>query len=800
MKTKIVFYSLLTMLMTFSLSAQRSPVDIVVKWSSTSFNGKVEIYNPANDLIATICDDNQCYTGTLDGVTDQYGSRYDLGCVTNGNNYYIKLYDFRGSGWASGYVSVNVAGTQVIYDTGSLANTSGHQINFNVSGGDASCTSQLDTDQDGLADYLDYDDDGDGISDGVENIGEDRFECTLPELAFENGVYDPAASSGPIDTVGAVYRFGNAIQGFDVLMEITEMTGAIISDIDDDTVDNPTYLQTEITFTGIGTPGVTFEFTIVNAGTTTPSTEIFRVNGITWDCDGGGSLKESVKYINPAAYGTENPTSLETSVIGSDVQISASGLQEGPGFSTLKVLRAYYQFIGNSFSMRMQAIKTSTGNRLRQFGMSFTQCEFLDFNADALVIISGEDFDGDGKFNHLDIDSDNDGIPDNVEAQTSIGYVIPSGTNDSKSGIDLVYGKGLTPIDSDGDKVPDNLDLDTDNDGLLDIEENGMASSIVVFSDSDNDGLDLLFEGGNINDPLDVNDEINSPESSILPDTDGDLYIGGDLDYRDDLDVYFESATIDFDGSDDYLSGDALIDGLGEITVMAWVKIDNTNNLNSTILGEGDALRFFTVDGNNVKLSMRTNTGVLLGFSGVDINFEEWHHVAATFNNVTGTYSFYIDGELKNEQTNSSLIGNTLEPSGIWNGKFELGRRSMNYTNMHYFAGNIDEVRVFSKALIAEQLQQMVYQEIENNGGLVKGKVVPKPIEDTKTLQTVAWTDLLAYYPMTDIKNSTTLDYSDNNRSLTLKNINTLQDQTAPMPYETVADGDWSSESTWLYG
>ena len=35
---------------------------------------------------------------------------------------------------------------------------------------------------------------------------------------------------------------------------------------------------------------------------------------------------------------------------------------------------------------------------------------------------------------------------------------------------------------------------------------------------------------------------------SILPDTDSDLTLGGDLDYRDAIDVYYESATIDFDG------------------------------------------------------------------------------------------------------------------------------------------------------------------------------------------------------------------------------------------------------------
>ncbi|NNC48997.1 MAG: hypothetical protein HKO01_00495, partial [Flaviramulus sp.] len=524
MKTKLLFSLFFTLLVCNIYYAQNSDVQITVKWNENSFLNKLEVYNTANDLIATICDDNHCYVSAQVGVTDKYGSKYDLGCVANGTNYYIKLYDLDDDGWdGSGtYVSVVVAGTEVINNDGSGADTAGDTIFFNVSGGDATCNAQLDTDGDGVIDKLDYDDDGDGITDAAENLGENRFECTLPELAFENVVYDAAASTGSVGTVGAVYRFGNAIQGFDVLLEIMELDNTTISNIDDDGTGNPTFLQTTLSFTGSGTPGATFKFTIVDGGTTTPSTEIFRINGITWDCDGGGSLKESVVYNDVAAYGTENPTSLEVLDLGGgDIQISASGLQEGPGFSTLKALRAYYQFIGNTFTMRMQALKTSTGTNGRQYGMSFTQCEFLDFNANSLNIVTGEDFDGDGKFNHLDLDSDNDGIPDNIEGQTTLGYIVPS-TIVSSNGIDLVYGSGIDVVFTDNDLIPDLLDLDSDNDGTPDIEENGMADSITTFSDGDNDGLDALFEGSNLSDPNDPNDEIDDPtDLSILPDADG---------------------------------------------------------------------------------------------------------------------------------------------------------------------------------------------------------------------------------------------------------------------------------------
>ena len=55
-------------------------------------------------------------------------------------------------------------------------------------------------------------------------------------FSFENGAYEAAISTGAIGTVGAVYRFGNAIEGKDVLMEVIELDNATIDNIDNDGV------------------------------------------------------------------------------------------------------------------------------------------------------------------------------------------------------------------------------------------------------------------------------------------------------------------------------------------------------------------------------------------------------------------------------------------------------------------------------------------------------------------------------------------------------------------------------------
>ncbi len=75
-------------------------------------------------------------------------------------------------------------------------------------------------------------------------------------------------------------------------------------------------------------------------------------------------------------------------------------------------------------------------------------------------------------------------------------------------------------------------------------------------------------------DPLDVNDEINNPTTD-LPDTDGDVNDGGDVDYRDA--VSFGAATIDFDGIDDYLDSAQILNGNSAASIMAWIKLSDPN-------------------------------------------------------------------------------------------------------------------------------------------------------------------------------------------------------------------------------
>jgi len=110
---------------------------------------------------------------------------------------------------------------------------------------------------------------------------------------------------------------------------------------------------------------------------------------------------------------------------------------------------------------------------------------------------------------YLDIDADDDGIPDNIEGQSTAGYLLPGTTDTDGDGLVNTYdnaagygGSGIFVYDHDADGLHDYRDTDTDADGLPDIVEgndfnlNGSADDNVTLTglDADGDGLDDRFD------------------------------------------------------------------------------------------------------------------------------------------------------------------------------------------------------------------------------------------------------------------------------------------------------------------
>ncbi len=176
------------------------------------------------------------------------------------------------------------------------------------------------------------------------------------------------------------------------------------------------------------------------------------------------------------------------------------------------------------------------------------------------------DFDGDGIPDHDDLDSDNDGILDVVEAGYANSDSNQDGRIDDGNGnVPAVNGDGLVPlinpaitgvgiplpIDWDNDGIPDWHDLDSDNDGILDVIEGGYQGNDTNgdgriddgngnVPSVNSDGLPPVMQNGPITLPPDTdndgirdwhdldsdNDGINDTVENRNPDGDADGFIG----------------------------------------------------------------------------------------------------------------------------------------------------------------------------------------------------------------------------------------------------------------------------------
>ncbi len=133
------------------------------------------------------------------------------------------------------------------------------------------------------------------------------------------------------------------------------------------------------------------------------------------------------------------------------------------------------------------------------------------------------DTDGDLIPDAVDLDSDNDGIMDVVEgnsgcADTTPADAICDGPFDATGY--ATDGSGQMPPDSDIDMVPDFQDLDSDNDGLLDITEGNSGCDDAAATDGVCDTGDA--DGDGIADSIDDTSGRGDDTLTEVPNTDGD--------------------------------------------------------------------------------------------------------------------------------------------------------------------------------------------------------------------------------------------------------------------------------------
>ncbi len=434
----------------------------------------------------------------------------------------------------------------------------------------ASITVLADTDADGVADANDIDDDNDGIIDTAEGYSLTTQKTALNFIQYP--VHITSASVGALFDGNTAYTGNAALRIHSFVITPGDLNGSVLNNAlvvgtttnavfpagssftmhleNDDVIGDSAALIAASLNSGLTSLGLNplslFNDTFTDVGT------IGVLDAADFDRNGDGLVSTSGVDYSPMGVIIQ----FYNGVPG------AGGTVVGTTFSQVKLLQAGGVQVHTAVSpvpfthFAIASVPDGTGKDIRINELQFNGQVNTGTPTFSVVNEVNRDSDGDGFADHLDLDSDNVGITDNVEAQTTAGYIAPSGTgplmgDTDNDGLDNVFDAtvgiagslGLTPVNTDGTDAADYLDADSDNDGVTDIVErgDGQATSITSTTDSDRDGLLDIFEAGTVADGYDVNDSNLIGANFNLSDTDNDTAANGagavplfnNLDYRD---------------------------------------------------------------------------------------------------------------------------------------------------------------------------------------------------------------------------------------------------------------------------
>ena len=188
--------------------------------------------------------------------------------------------------------------------------------------------------------------------------------------------------------------------------------------------------------------------------------------------------------------------------------------------------------------------------------------------------------------------------------------------------------------------------------------------------------------------------------------------------------TYAGNHALSFDGTNDYVSvpDSASLDVTGAITVEAWLK-PNTVSASADWRAVVYKLHASGTDKGGYGLIAETDQSAVyfftesggVAFAGADLTLDAWNHVAGTLD-ATGYMALYVNGVLKD----SGIVGTAYLPHQTDRPLYIGGNPDNDGFAPYEFAGNIDEVRILSRALSAgEVLSDYQHSIVPEPGTLV---------------------------------------------------------------------------------
>ncbi len=160
---------------------------------------------------------------------------------------------------------------------------------------------------------------------------------------------------------------------------------------------------------------------------------------------------------------------------------------------------------------------------------------------------------------------------------------------------------------------------------------------------------------------------------------------------------------LQFNGNQYVSLGNILQGSYPEISIACWVKHDRSgwqNIVERSVWDNPDGIGLL-MDYNGTSVTFG-HYGIVGASSKVNVQDDQWHHVAGTMlqSGSDYVYSIYVDGKLDNTATNST--GLTATKHG-----WAIGAR---YDGTWGYRGLIEDVRIYDRALSAPEIQA-IYAE-----------------------------------------------------------------------------------------
>jgi hypothetical protein len=436
----------------------------------------------------------------------------------------------------------------------------------------------------------------------------------------------------------------------------------------------------------------------------------------------------------------------------------------------------------------------------------------LHDSAEPAASLQALDSDGDGFPNYIDLDSDNDSLFDVDESGAGntnavAGFVNGDGDITGDGTGDGPESENFRSKDTNGDTVVEGF-----GDGILDMYDYGKGVTFssqygnlsqgiananpatTYLKDTDSDGIPDYLDVRSNGVTFDIANTLKIYDYKIL-DTNNDGIIDGTADVDKDgiLDAfdtafsprYFGSPRdmhtklfLDFDGRNDYGQSTAILGGLPNASLMAWIDLNPAFSTDGVIVGQDK----FQIRITSAKKLQAVVNGTTVTCN-TTLNVSQWYNVGATYDGAN--IKLYLNGVLVQTQAATGAIAADAS-------LLTLGRNPI--ASDKFFKGKIDEVRVFNSALTDSQLQRMVYQEIKDFGSEIRGEIVPKNIATSPS--SLPFSKLLRYYRMDNYKDDIIDDMTTPAIDLTgtkIYNHKNIYVQQAPMPFITERSGDFAT-------